>query len=155
MRLAASLLFLVLLLPSSLRADGKRHGYASLGAGATDLSGGLHWVIGEGPVAVGGEVGVGWVLLGAVTGSYHFLAGRPSNYDLFASVGYAGLASSEFSSQGATVGGGATYWPLARLGLRFDAFRFLPVATDNHIPIRDRSPQRYWGARAGIAFRFR
>jgi len=53
------------------------------------------------------------------------------------------------------VGGGATYWPAARLGLRFDAFRFLPVATDTNIPAEERSPSRYWGVRAGVAFRFR
>jgi hypothetical protein len=151
----AVLLLFVLLLPSSVDAEGRSHGYASLGAGATDLNGGVDWVIGGGPLAVGGEVGVGWVLLAAITGSYHFLARRPGKLDAFATVGYAGLGSSEFSSQGATVGGGATYWPVARLGLRFDAFRFLPVATDNNIPAEERSPQRYWGVRAGVAFRFR
>lgn len=35
-----------------------------------------------------------------------------------------------------TVGGGVTYWPAARLGLRLDTFRFLPVATDDTIPRR-------------------
>ena len=152
---ASVLVLLILLFPSSLSAQGKSHGYVSLGAGATDLNGGLDWVIADGPIGIGGEVGSGWVFLAAITGSYHFLARRPRKHDLFATVGYAGLGSSEFSSQGVTVGGGATYWPVARLGLRFDAFRFLPVATDNSIPAEERSPSRYWGVRAGVAFRFR
>ena len=152
---ASVLVLVILLLPSSVRAQGKSHGYVSLGAGATDLNGGLDWVIGGGPIGIGGEVGAGWVFLAAITGSYHFLARQPRKYDLFATAGYAGLGSSEFSSHGVTVGVGATYWPAARLGLRFDAFRFLPVATDNSIPAEERSPSRYWGVRAGLAFRFR
>lgn len=152
-RRASVVLLLILLLPISLNAQGKSHGYVSLGAGATDLNGGLDWVIADGPIGIGGEVGAGWVFLAAITGSYHFLARRPRKHDLFATVGYAGLGSSEFSSQGVTVGGGATYWPAARLGLRFDAFRFLPGATDNSMPAQERSPSRYWGVRAGVAFR--
>ena len=154
-RRASVLVLLILLLPSSLSAQGKSHGYVSLGAGATYLNGGLDWVIGGGPIAIGGEVGVGWVFLAAITGSYHFLPSRPRKHDLFATIGYMGLGSSEFSSQGVTVGGGATYWPTQRLGLRLDGFRFLPVATDNSIPAEERSPSRYWGLRAGVAFRFR
>ena len=152
---ALALALLILLLPSSLSAQGKSHGYVSLGAGATDLNGGMDWIIGGGPIGVGGEFGVGWVFLGAITGSYHFPASRPRKYDLFTTAGYAELGSDEFSSQGVNVGGGATYWPAARLGLRFDAFRFLPVATHNVIPAEERSPSRYWGVRAGVAFRFR
>jgi len=139
----------------SLGAQGKSHGYVSLGAGATDLNAGLDWVIGGGPIGIGGEVGAGWVFLAALTGSYHVLARRPGKHDVFATIGYAGLGSSEFSSQGVTVGGGATFWPAARLGLRFDAFRFLPIAIHNNIPSEERSRSRYWGVRAGIAFRFR
>ena len=152
---ASVLVFLILVLPGSLSAQGKSHGYVSLGAGATDLNGGLDWVIAGGPIGIGGEFGVGWVFLGAITGSYHFPASRSSKHDLFATVGYAELGSDEFSSQGVTVGGGATYWPSARLGLRFDAFKFLPVATHNVIPAEERSPSQYWGVRAGVAFRFR
>lgn len=152
---ASVLVWLILLIPSPLSAQGKSQGYVSLGAGATDLNGGLDWVIKGGPIGIGGEVGAGWVFLAAITGSYHFVASRPRKHDVFATVGYAGLGSSEFSSQGPTVGGGATYWPAARLGLRFDAYRFLPVATDNSIPTEERSPSRYWGVRAGVAFRFR
>jgi hypothetical protein len=141
--------------PSSLSAQGKSHGYVSLGTGATDLSGGLDWVIAGGPIGIGAEVGAGWVFMAAITGSYHLLARRPGNHDLFATVGYAELGSDEFFSQGVTVGGGATYWPAVHLGLRVDAFRFLPVSTHNNIPAEERSPSRYWGLRAGVAFRFR
>jgi hypothetical protein len=153
--LVSALALLVLLCSDSVSAQVKSHGYVSVGAGATDLDGGLDWVIADGPVSIGGEVGVGWAFLGAITGSYHFLARRPTRHDVFASVGYAGLGNSEFSSQGVTVGGGATYWPAARLGLRFDGFRFVPVATDDHIPAAQRSADRYWGVRVGLAFRLR
>ena len=63
------------------------------------------------------------------------------------------MRSSEFTSNGATLGGGMTYWPGRRAGLRLDAFRFVPVTTDNNT--LDRSPSRYWGARVGVAFRIR
>jgi hypothetical protein len=152
---ASALVLLVLLFPSTLVAQATSHGYVSAGAGATDLNGGLDWVIGTGPIGIGGEVGTGWVFLAAINASYHFLARQPRKHDLFATAGYAGLGSSEFSSQGMTLGGGATYWPAARFGLRFDGYRFLPVATDNSIPADERSPSRYWGVRAGVAFRFR
>lgn len=82
---------LILLLPSSLNAQGRSHGYVSLGAGATDLNGGLDWVIAGGPIGIGGEVGAGWVFFEAITGSYHFLGRQPRKHDLFATVGYAGL----------------------------------------------------------------
>ncbi len=104
----ALVLLIVLLLSGSLSAQGKSYAYVSLGAGATDINGGLDWAISGGPIGIGGEVGTGWVFLGAVTGSYHFLADRPRKHDVFATVGYAGLGSSEFSSQGMTVGGGAS-----------------------------------------------
>jgi hypothetical protein len=152
---ASVLVSLLLLLPASLRAQGRSHGYISVGAGATDLTGGFDWLVAGGPIGIGGEVGVGWVSFAAITSSYHFLADRPRRYDVFATVGYAGLGSSEFSAHGVTVGGGATYWPAARVGFRFDAYKFLPVATDNRIPADERSPSRYWGVRAGVAFRFR
>jgi hypothetical protein len=151
-----SLLSLLLLLsPASPSAQGKSHGYVSVGAGATDVNGGLDWIIADGPIGIGGDAGAGSVFLGAVNGSYHFFARQPNKHDVFATVGFAGVGSSEFSSQGMTVGGGATYWPAQRLGLRFDAFKFLPIATDNTIPADERSPARYWGIRGGVAFRFR
>jgi hypothetical protein len=41
------------------------------------------------------------------------------------------------------------------VGLRFDAFKFLPVSTNHDIPAEQRSRSRYWGVRAGVAFRLR
>lgn len=152
---APVLALLILILPSSLSAQGKSHGYVSLGAGATGLVGGVDWVIGPGPIGVGGEFGVGWVFLGAITGSYHLPSSRSSKHDLFATVGYAELGSDEFSSHGVTIGGGATYWPAVHLGLRLDGFKYLPVSTQNNVPAEQRSPSRYWGLRVGVAFRFR
>ena len=146
-------LLLGLLLPTSLSAQAKTHGYVSAGAGATDLSGGIDFVVADGPLSIGGEVGVGWVFLGALKASYHLLNRRASTADVFATVGYAGMGSSELSSNGITVGGGAVYWPAARVGLRFDAFKFLPVSTNHNIPVAQRSDARYWGVRAGVAFR--
>jgi hypothetical protein len=155
LRSASITLLLGLLLQTSLSAQTKSHGYVSAGAGATDLNGGIDWVIADGPLSVGGEVGVGWVFLGAINASYHLLNRRASTHDVFATVGYAGIESSEFSSHGVTVGGGATYWPSARVGLRFDAFKFLPASTTNNIRAEERSRSRYWGVRAGVGFRVR
>jgi hypothetical protein len=153
MKQCAFVLLLALVFPSSLMAQAKSHSYVSAGAGATDLSGGIDWVIGDGPLSIGAEVGVGWVFLAALNASYHPLSRRASPHDVFATIGYARLGSGEFSSHGVNVGGGATYWPASRVGLRFDAFRFLPASTTNDIPAAERSPSRYWGVRAGVAFR--
>jgi hypothetical protein len=151
---ASITLLLGLLVQSSLSAQAKSHGYVSVGAGATDVNGGGEWVPANSPIGIGAEVGVGWAFLGAVNASYH-LARPAGKQDVFATVGYMGLGSSEFSSHGISVGGGATYWPAARLGVRVDAFKFLPVATDNSIASAERSSSRYWGVRAGLAFRIR
>jgi hypothetical protein len=65
-------------------------------------------------------------------------------------------ASAQSKTHGyVSVGGGAAYWLAARVGLRGDAFKFLPVSTDNNIRAEARSPSRYWGVRAGVVFRFR
>lgn len=151
------LIFLLLggLLPTPVNAQAKTHGYVSAGAGATDVNGGVHWVVGDGPLSIGGEVGVGWVFLGGLKASYHLLHRRAGTPDVFATVGYAGIGSSELSSTGMTVGGGAVYWPARRVGVRFDAFRFLPMSTNHEIPAEQRSPSRYWGVRAGVAFGLR
>lgn len=155
MRHCAFVLLLGLVFPSALTAQVKSHGYVSAGAGATDLNGGIDWVIGDTPLSIGADVGVGWVFLAALNASYHLLARRASTRDVFATAGYARLGSSEFSSQGVTLGGGGTYWPASRVGLRVDAFRFLPASTSNNIRVEERSRSRYWGVRAGVAFRFR
>jgi hypothetical protein len=149
-----SILFLSLLLPSGLNAQSKSHGYVAVGAGATDLNGGVEWIPADTRLGIGGEIGVGWVYLGGVTVSYHPLA-RTARHDVFANVGYMGMSSSEVSVHGMSVGGGAVYWAASRVGVRIDAFKFLPVSTHNAIRAEERSQSRYWGVRAGVAFRVR
>jgi hypothetical protein len=146
-------LLLGILVQHSLAAQAKSHGYVSAGAGATDLNGGIDWAIADTALSLGADVGAGWVFLAAVNASYHLPARPASRRDVFATIGYARLGSSEFSSHGVTLGGGGTYWP-SRVGLRVDAFRFLPASTSNNIRVEERSRSRYWGVRAGVAFRF-
>jgi hypothetical protein len=111
------------------------------------------WTPGGKSIGVGAEVGLGWVFFAAVNGSYHFLGSR--RYDLFAQGGAAVLGSDEFSSRGVTIGGGFVYWAARHVALRLDGFKYVAASTDNNIPADQRSPSRYWGARAGVAFRFR
>ena len=149
-----ALLFLSLFVPSVLNAQPKSHGYVSAAAGATDLSGGVEWLPADRAFGIGGEIGMGWVFLGAVSAAYHPLVRRTQKHDVFATVGYMGMSSSEFSSQGVSVGGGALYWFGSRVGLRLDAFKYLPASTTNNIRAEERSVSRYWGVRAGVAFSF-
>jgi len=151
----ALVILLVLALPVSLLAQARSHAYAEVGAGATDVNGGGEWLVADSPVGVGGQVGLGWALLGALNVSYHLFARPAANYDVFATVGYMGLSSSEFSSHGVSLGGGGIYWVASRVGLRVDAFGFMPAKTTNNIRVEERSPSRYWGVRAGVAVGFR
>jgi len=148
------LLFLSVFVPGVLNAQPKSHGYVSVGAGASDLTGGVEWLPADSVFGIGGEIGVGWVFLGALSASYHPLVRRTQKHDVFATVGYMGMSSSEFSSQGVSVGGGALYWFRPRVGLRIDAFKYLPASTTNNIRGEERSASRYWGVRAGVAFSF-
>ncbi len=147
-------LCLLLGLSVPLSAQGKSHGFVTAGTGATDLDAGLDFLLPGGPIGVGVDVGLGWAFLAQLTGSYHFLAARHGRHDLFATVGIAALGSSEFSSQGATVGGGAVFWPARHVGLRLDAFRYLVLQREDHVSPDRRSDSTYWGVRAGVAFRF-
>lgn len=153
-RRCALIVLLGLSLPTSVRAQAKSHAYVEVGAGATDLNGGGEWLVADGPIGVGAEVGAGWVFLGSVNVSYHLLARQAATHDLFATVGYMGMSSSEFSSHGVSVGGGGIYWLASRVGVRLDAFKFLPSKTTNNIRAEERSRSRYWGVRAGVAFSF-
>ena len=124
------------------------------GAGATDVNGGVVCIPANSPIGIGGEVGAGWVFLGAISVSYHPLVRRTENYDVFATAGYMGMSSSEFSSHGVSFGGGALYWLASRVWLRFDAFKYLPGSTTSNIRDEERSSSRYWGVRGGVAFSF-
>ena len=153
-RHVAVVLFLSLLLRGVVHAQPKSHAYIAAGAGATDVNGGVEWIPASSRIGIGGEVGVGWVFLGAVRASYHPLVRGAENYDVFGTVGYMSMSSSEFSSHGVSVGGGALYWLASRIGLRFDAFKYLPGSTTKNIRDEERSSSRYWGVRGGAAFSF-
>lgn len=148
-------LFIVFTLAGSANAQVRSHGYVSLGAGATDLNGGVDFLIARGPVGIGAEAGAGNLSLASLNGSYHPLAGLPqTRLDPFAVVGLTRLASSERSLTGLSVGGGVVFWPLLHLGLRLDGFKFFPVSTKYEIPVEQLSRAHYWGVRIGAAFRF-
>ena len=141
-------------LPELLHAQARSHAYVEVGAGATELNGGVEWLVANSRVGVGAQMGAGWVFLGGVNASYHLLSPTAA-HDLFANIGYMALSSSEFSSHGVSVGAGGIYWLASRVGVRLDAFKFLPAKTTNNIRVEERSPSRYWGVRAGVAFGFR
>ena len=154
-RPALTALCVLMLVSDSVRAEGKSHSFVSIGAGATDLNGGLDWLPAGGPLGIGGELGVGWVFLASLSASYHPLNRSPAPFDPFLRVSFMEFSSSEFTARGPGIGGGATWWLKPWLGIRADAFRFLPGVVENNIPEDERSSSRYWGARAGVAFRFR
>ena len=61
LRICRCVLFLMFLavIPHSANAQGRSHGYVSLGVGATQLDGGVDWLIMNGPIGIGAEFGVG------------------------------------------------------------------------------------------------
>jgi hypothetical protein len=151
----AMLVLSMMLFPCTSYAQGRSHGYLSIGAGATDLDWGLDWLIPRTPIGIGAEMGPGNLIVLSFEGSYHPSAHQtPSKLDPFATLGFMMVGSSEFSARGMNVGGGMTYWPLRRLGLRLDGFKFLPLATHYDVRPEDRSTGRYWGVRAGVAVHF-
>jgi len=152
---ALTVLCVLMLFSGSLHAEGRSQGFASVGAGATDLNGGVDWLPAGGPVGIGGEFGLGWVFVASLDVSYHPLNRSATRFDPFLRVSFMEFTSSEFTARGPGIGGGATFWAKPRFGIRGDAFRFLPGAVDSRIPEDERSPSRYWGVRAGVAFRFR
>ena len=145
-------LFLMLLLVPlhSAHAQGRSHVYASLGVGATQLDGGVDWLIMNGPIGIGAEFGLGNLIELSLTGSYHPLAHRSARkLDPFAGVGFTTLSDLNYGARGVSVGGGVTYWPRKRVGLRLDGFSFLPRRDDISF-----ENWNYWGLRAGVAFHF-
>ena len=146
----AVLVLPMMLLPCSSNAQGRSHGYVSLGAGATDTDWGVDWLIPTTPIGIGAEMGVGNLLVLSFSGSYHPLAHRaPRKLDPFATVGFMTMTDLNYDAVGVNVGGGVTYWPRKRVGLRLDCFSFL--ATHDNIRLEDR---HHWGVRAGVAFHF-
>jgi hypothetical protein len=141
---------LVILHPPPARAQGAAHGYVFLGAGLAGAGIGVDWNI-AGPAAVGCEVAGGNFLALSFGGAYHFLDRRRfERLDLFARVAYTAMTDLNTDAVGATVGGGAVYWPRRHVGLRLDWISFLPARDDIHPEDRV-----HWGARAGVAFGWR
>jgi hypothetical protein len=119
------------------------HGYAQFGVGGCSIGVG-HWISigcgavlnvvggGEGFVyrglAVGGEGGYGWISgnfkdgvgMFSVNPAYHFKGqGRSRALVPFVTAGYSMLFR-DGHVDGFNAGGGATWWPGAHLGLRFE-----------------------------------
>jgi hypothetical protein len=144
------LLMFLAVIPHSANAQGRSHGYVSLGAGATQLDGGVDWLVMNGPIGIGADFGVGNLMVLSLNGSYHPLAHRPTRkLDPSATVGFTMLGDLNDDARGVTVGGGVTYWPRNRVGLRLDGFSFLPRRDDRRF-----ENWNYWGLRAGVAFHF-
>jgi hypothetical protein len=141
-----------ILAPVAARAEARSQGFVMAGAGATQLNAGGDWLIGGSAIGLGGELGVGNLLLGSVSGSFHPLAGRAaSGVDPFAIIGFTGVSDLNNGASGVSVGGGLTYWVRRHLGIRLHAFVFRPTHDDIKAFSVHVSP-RYWGVRAGIAF---
>jgi hypothetical protein len=141
---------LIVALPHSADAQGRSHAYVSLGVGATQLDGGVDWLILNRAIGIGAEFGAGNLVVLSFNGSYHPLAHGPSRkLDPFVTVGFTTLGDLNYDARGVSVGGGVTYWPRKRVGLRLDGFSFLPPRDD----IRFEN-WNYWGLRAGLAFHF-
>ena len=144
------LLMLLVVTAHSVNAQGRSHAYVSLGVGATQLDGGVDWLILNGPIGIGAEFGVGNLILLSLAGSYHPLAHQPARkFVPFATVGVTMLGDLDHDALGVSVGAGITYWPRKRIGFRLDGFSFLPRRDD--IQFED---WHYWGLRAGVAFHF-
>jgi hypothetical protein len=135
--------------PHTVNAQGRSHVYVSLGVGATQLDGGVDWLIMNGPIGIGAEFGLGNLMVLSLGGSYHPLAHRSARkLDPFATVDFTMLNDLNYGALGVSLGSGITYWPRKRIGLRLDGFSFLPQRDE----IRFEN-WNYWGLRAGVAFR--
>jgi len=134
--------------------------YLSLGAGATDLSGGVDWLVVRTPIAVGGEYGVGNLLVGSLAISYQpFARQLQRRAHPFVRVTLTGVSSSPYSAGCIGLGGGLAYWPSSRrFGIRVEAAKLWPVIEEEQIsppvpPLEEFVP-RLWTVRGGVAFRW-
>ena len=57
------LLVLLTAIAHSANAQGRSHGYLSLGAGATQVDSGVDWLLMNGPIGIGGEFWAGNLLV--------------------------------------------------------------------------------------------
>jgi hypothetical protein len=138
----------------SVSAQSPSQVFATAGAGATSVSGGVDWRVTGGPIGLGGEVGVGNLLVTSLIASYHPVSRRSMRMvDPFATVSITAVNDLNYTATGFSLGGGLTTWLNSRFGLRVDAFKFLPTRDDITRLSVDTSP-RYWGVRGGVAIAF-
>jgi hypothetical protein len=130
------------------------HAYFSLGAGATDLSGGADWLAFGTPVALGAELGAGNLLVASLAASYQpFARQLQRKVHPFLRVSLTSVTSSPYSAQCVGVGGGLAYWPRSRkLGLRVEATKLWPALDEDPSPPPETFVPRLWTVRAGVAF---
>jgi hypothetical protein len=97
---------LIVALPHSADAQGRSHAYVSLGVGATQLDGGVDWLILNRAIGIGAEFGAGNLVVLSFNGSYHPLAHGPSRkLDPFVTVGFTTLGDLNYDARGVSVGG--------------------------------------------------
>lgn len=129
--------------------------YLSIGAGATDLSGGVDWLLPATPVWVGGEAGLGNLFWSSLTASYHPLARRPGQIvDPFLRLSVTEVGSSPYRASGMSAGGGLTWWLGRRVGVRTEAVKFWPTFHENASSSDPAFTPRLWATRVGIAVRW-
>jgi hypothetical protein len=128
--------------------------YLSLGAGATDLSGGADWLVLDTPVSVGAELGAGNLFVASLGASYQpFARQLERKVHPFLRVSLAAVASSPYSAWCVGLGGGLVYWPRSRrVGLRVEAAKLWPSFDEDPIPLGETFVPRLWTLRAGVTF---
>jgi hypothetical protein len=128
--------------------------YVSLGAGATDLSGGADWLVFRAPIAIGAEAGVGNLLVASVGASYQpFARQLQRKVHPFLRVSLTAVSSSPYSASCIGLGGGLVYWPRSRrVGLRVEGSKLWPAFDEDPIPLGETFVPRLWTVRAGVAF---
>jgi hypothetical protein len=118
-----------------------------LGIGPDSPSAGVDWAIGGGPLGIQADAGIVAVSLGP---AYHFFyRDSARRLDPFAKVGYLAFTDLNYEDMGVSVGGGFIYWMHTHLGVRMNAFGFVPVKD------RIQTAHHHWGVQGGIAFSFR
>ena len=131
------------------------HAYASLGAGATNISGGVAWMLPNTPVALGGELGLGNLFWSSLTASYHPFARRiERKVHPFVRVSVTSVGSSPYNATGVSLGGGVAWWPWRRIGFRTEAINFWAAFDEDQVPSGEDFTPRLWAVRGGVALRW-
>jgi hypothetical protein len=134
------------------------HAYASLGGGATDLSGGVAWSLPNTRLAVGGEFGLGQLFWMSLTTSFDLFSRTiQPRIQPFASASVTVIGSSPYEATGISLGGGVAWWPWSQLGFRTEALKFWPAFSERvapHDPVTPPFEPRLWAVRGGVTFRW-